>query len=389
MDKRKIVEAIKMALEQTGKMAFQASQEAVPTVTGGLKQSGMMQSTSSEFVIRYTKEYACIYPSKPTLDGKGWPYVIGSEGEKRILRGLEPGILLKNGFGTDNEVIAIDKKKVYKPKLFKITTESGKVIILTDNHRLPTEEKGLIQVKDLEVGDNVYTEEPTKKQIAWNKNLTKETDKRLMKCSAENKGKKRSENTKSKMKENHWSKKREHSFNYSGDVAFKCFWCGKFFIITTSASEKRYSKGNHFCSKGCEKDWRKIKYSGKGNPHYGKQYPIKYSGGGYRSDIDHYVRSTWEANFARLLKCSDIKYAYEPKRFYAENCSYCPDFWLIDEDIYIELGVTCVKKMNGSFERMNKVLEVNPELADKLFFIDEARYAELEEKCSEMIEEWE
>ena len=58
MDKHKIVEAIRMALEQTGKMAFQASQEAVPTITGDLKKSGTMQSTSSEFIIKYAKEYA-------------------------------------------------------------------------------------------------------------------------------------------------------------------------------------------------------------------------------------------------------------------------------------------------------------------------------------------
>ena len=58
MDKRKIVEAIKVALEQTGKLAYQESQDSCPKDDGDLKSSGLMQNTSSEFVIKYTKEYA-------------------------------------------------------------------------------------------------------------------------------------------------------------------------------------------------------------------------------------------------------------------------------------------------------------------------------------------
>ena len=52
---------------------------------------------------------------------------------------------------------------------------------------------------------------------------------------------------------------------------------------------------------------------------------------GIRIDIGHYVRSTWEANFARILQYLNIDYKYEKKRFLiiypnGENHYYIPDF---------------------------------------------------------------
>lgn len=49
--------------------------------------------------------------------------------------------------------------------------------------------------------------------------------------------------------------------------------------------------------------------------------------GGFRDDIGHYVRSNWEANFARILLTAEIPYVYEPETFsLCEGVTYTPDF---------------------------------------------------------------
>jgi len=82
---------------------------------------------------------------------------------------------------------------------------------------------------------------------------------------------------------------------------------------------------------------------GKNNPMYGKPSP-KGSGfgkGGFREDIGHYVRSTWEANMSRIYQSIKRSYIYEPTRFEVvvdgEELTYSPDFYFPDRDIYYEL----------------------------------------------------
>jgi hypothetical protein len=82
---------------------------------------------------------------------------------------------------------------------------------------------------------------------------------------------------------------------------------------------------------------------GKNNPMYGKPAP-KGSGfgkGGFREDIGHYVRSTWEANLSRIYQSVKRSYIYEPTRFEVivdgEELTYSPDFYFPDRDIYYEL----------------------------------------------------
>jgi hypothetical protein len=58
--------------------------------------------------------------------------------------------------------------------------------------------------------------------------------------------------------------------------------------------------------------------------------------GGFREDIGIYVRSNWEANFARILKFEQKEYQYEPITFHLEeNITYTPDF--LCEDIFYEI----------------------------------------------------
>ena len=62
---------------------------------------------------------------------------------------------------------------------------------------------------------------------------------------------------------------------------------------------------------------------------------------GIRKDLNQYFRSTWEANFARLLEWFGFEYEYEPKVFsLIDNgfqLSYRPDFYLFKFDLWVEL----------------------------------------------------
>jgi len=66
-----------------------------------------------------------------------------------------------------------------------------------------------------------------------------------------------------------------------------------------------------------------------------------FGNGGYMKDIGHYVRSSYEHYFAKLLKKQNIRYEYEPKTFNVlvdnEKLSYTPDFLLTDINEYIEI----------------------------------------------------
>lgn len=64
--------------------------------------------------------------------------------------------------------------------------------------------------------------------------------------------------------------------------------------------------------------------------------------GGFREDLNQYFRSSWEANIVRIFNYSNIKWKYECKRFlFNENndgiCSYQPDFYLPEYDLWIEV----------------------------------------------------
>jgi len=71
-----------------------------------------------------------------------------------------------------------------------------------------------------------------------------------------------------------------------------------------------------------------------------KKVPVskKYKGG-FRKDLGFVVRSTYEANFARILNYLKIKYDYEPKRFKIvlpnnKISTYLPDFVIKNKYIF-------------------------------------------------------
>ncbi|MFH1759116.1 MAG: DNA polymerase III subunit alpha [Patescibacteria group bacterium] len=82
------------------------------------------------------------------------------------------------------------------------------------------------------------------------------------------------------------------------------------------------------------------KMSGGGNPMFGKSPPHRNRG--FRKDLGHYVRSNWEADFARILNLQKIKYEYEPKTFKLTTSdgrvvSYTPDFYTPSTNTFYEI----------------------------------------------------
>lgn len=71
-----------------------------------------------------------------------------------------------------------------------------------------------------------------------------------------------------------------------------------------------------------------------------KKWHYKNKLGGIREDLGHYYRSTFEANFCRILKYLRIKYEYESDKCIFELSNgkhYLCDFYLPDDNLYIEL----------------------------------------------------
>jgi len=80
--------------------------------------------------------------------------------------------------------------------------------------------------------------------------------------------------------------------------------------------------------------------AGKNNHMFGRRAPHRK--GGFRTDLGHYVRSNWEADFARILIHLGLEYQYEPQTFSiilpdGSPANYTPDFYVPSQDKYFEI----------------------------------------------------
>lgn len=131
--------------------------------------------------------------------------------------------------------------------------------------------------------------------------------------------------------------------NFSKNNKILCKQCKKSYRVSDCYKTKK------FCSRECVSLWRSLHGTGINNPNYGKKHPGLNKGRlpsllagrgkvGFRDDINHFVRSTWEANFARFLQFMKIDYEYEKHRFKLSNDSaYSPDFFIKDSGLFIEI----------------------------------------------------
>jgi len=88
------------------------------------------------------------------------------------------------------------------------------------------------------------------------------------------------------------------------------------------------------------KETHSQRMSGKGNSMFGM--PSPHRKGGFRKDLNHYVRSSWEADFARILNLHKVKYEYEPKTFELVRegggiVNYTPDFYVPSQNTFYEI----------------------------------------------------
>lgn len=173
------------------------------------------------------------------------------------------------------------------------------------------------------------------------------------------------------------------------DVVLTCSYCGDTFTKLKCEYDKHNNKGldRHFCSKKCagksfigeERNnttksllkWRKTS-SAK---------TIKYRAGWYRNDLDCYFRSSWEANYARIMNYLGISWQYEPETFPmcidGQETSYLPDFFIPEENKYVEVKGywrnDLSKKKYENFSKCHNIELVDPPIYNDL----KKRYSDL------------
>lgn len=118
---------------------------------------------------------------------------------------------------------------------------------------------------------------------------------------------------------------------------------------------------------------------------------------GKREDLGIFVRSSWEANYARYLNWlkarGDIKeWAFEPKTFEFDKIKkgtrfYTPDFLITEND-----GTQVFHEVKGymdpkSITKLKRMAKYHPTV--KLVVIDRKAYVELKNKMSALIPNWE
>jgi hypothetical protein len=134
---------------------------------------------------------------------------------------------------------------------------------------------------------------------------------------------------------------------------------------------------------------------------YANGMKIPNSKNSYREDLKMSLRSSWEANYARILKFNNKKIEYEFDKFvlYQTDGSievvYTPDF-KIDDKTYIELkghadgmdewGCTCKRCLRDK----NKLLLMTEQYSEiKIILIARKEYQNLCQKYHSIISDWE
>jgi len=113
----------------------------------------------------------------------------------------------------------------------------------------------------------------------------------------------------------------------------------------------------------------------------GKWYPR--SKHGVRKDLGHYVRSSWEANFSRVLRYLDVNYEFEQYSFpIGISRNYLPDFYLTELKCFVE-----IKGFKGWGKGQAILFREYYDIP--LVVIDEESYKIMRSKFKPLIPEWE
>jgi len=266
--------------------------------------------------------------------------------EKRIKKRLV-SVYLDEGKTHLNQIMDVVQKG--KQDVYTLIAENGWYIKSTKEHYFLTD-KGWKKLKEIKSRDNILIKTKAK-HLIYNtcKSCGKQIDGRkegksnfCYKCSAtfyHNPSKKESREKISAAK---------LKFYQQGNKPWN-------YRITTENNEilKRTAMKISAALRGrsleerCGKEWAEefkrkhsLRMSGKNNPMFGK--PCPHRKGGFRADLGHYVRSSWEADFARILKYYNVGYTYEPQTFElikpnGEIMHYTPDFYVESQNTFYEI----------------------------------------------------
>lgn len=117
----------------------------------------------------------------------------------------------------------------------------------------------------------------------------------------------------------------------------------------------------------------------------GRKNKDNWSGAGFRDDLGHYLRSKWEANFARIILFENKTYEFEKKRFQLSNGTYyIPDFYVIEENCFYEIKGYFIDDAKYKFELFKKEY---PHIKIKLIYHNE--YKDLCKQYKNKIANWE
>lgn len=172
-----------------------------------------------------------------------------------------------------------------------------------------------------------------------------------------------------------------------GSIIKKCLQCGKEMEVIHAAKDTK-----KFCSRSCGAVHRVLNggimpTNKHTNIHIGK-----------REDLNNlFVRSSWEANYARylnwLIELEQIKsWEYEPEAFQFDaikkgNRSYIPDFKIINNDGSIEYHEVKGYMDAASKTKLKRMAKYYPEI--KIVLIDSPVYRELHKQLKNLIPNWE
>jgi hypothetical protein len=169
-----------------------------------------------------------------------------------------------------------------------------------------------------------------------------------------------------------------------------CIICGNPFHVPPSILKRGRSAGL-CCSNSCRAREMAV------NPSKFPKTIGRRGKGGFREDLGIYLRSTWEANYARyldfLLKAREIRsWEYEAETFEFNgikrgNRFYTPDFKVINRDGSIEYHEVKGWMDPRSATKLKRMAHFYPEI--KIVIIDQKQMLSIRGTAGNLIPKWE
>jgi len=286
----------------------------------------------------------------------------------------------------------IDVLESGEKEIYALIAENNRYIKATKNHYFLTE-NGWKKLGDIKSGENVLIRENAK-HLAYNvcrrcgKQISGQKDGKsnfCYSCSAKFYSNPSKKESREKIKEARlkFYQQGGRPWNYGATLENNEIW---------RETAKKISRA--LAGRTLEEVWGKERADkfkkahsernkGENNPMFGK--PSPHRKGGFREDLGHYVRSAWEADFARILRFFKLSYQYEPKTFALKKSEgnivhYTPDFYVPAKKTFYEIKGWMHDLDEEKIELFKKQY---PELS--LVLINKTKFAELALKYKNLI----